>query len=112
MVVYHVTWTVDKDLAKGKGRVTNKACIFSVICRCAADAMICLDYHFHHHYENPLDLTLDDGVIQMHRSKIDSRNFTATYMLMDNIREPIYLSDLKKNLPRCEKIFGDYARRY
>ena len=108
MVIYSVTWFYRNDLAKGKGRVAKNEHIlgFSVICRNAKDAISCLDYHFNHSFKNPNGLTVDDGEVVLKRSKIDSRNFQANYMLMDGIREPILLDNLKSNCVRSHLIFG------
>lgn len=107
MVIYNVTWIYRIDLAKGKGRVTNQEHLIclQVICRNAKDALCCLDYHFFHSFNNKHDLTVDDGEVILKRSKIDSRNFNANYMMMDGISEPILLHDLKSNCNRAGKIF-------
>lgn len=101
-------WTRDSELSKGKGKIKNKEMLiaFSVICRNSQDAIRCLDYHFRFVYKNSNDLHVDDGIITLSRSKVDSRNFTANYLLMDGLREPLSLSDLKNdNLLRLSRIW-------
>ena len=101
-------WNVSPELSKGKGRVSSKDYIigFNVLCRNSHDAIKCLNYHFRFVYKNPNGLTIEDGIITLSRIKVDSRNFTANYLLMDGIKEPLSLSDLKNdNLLRLNKIF-------
>ena len=107
MLIYLVKWFASSELTKGKGRVKNndKTVCFTVICRNSSDAMRCLDYHFKHVYSNPNNLTVDDGTVTLMRCTIDSRGFNANYMLMDGLREPLILSDLKSNILRLDKIF-------
>lgn len=105
MLLYLVTWELDKSLAKGKGKISNPLIAFKVLCRNSSDALHCLSWHFQREYDNPKSLTLDDGLISLSRCTIDSRGFTANYLMMDGIREPIYLSDLKSNAIRFKQIF-------
>lgn len=108
MVLYLVTWTYDSELAKGKGKIKNHDYLigFTVLCRNSNDALKCLQYHFDNVYNNPKNLSIDDGHISLKRTTIDSRGFTANYMLMDGLREPLTLSDLKSNFNRLHKIFS------
>lgn len=69
------------------------------------DALKCLDFHFRHIYENPKGVLLEDGSVTLNRSKVDSRNFSAHYLLMDGMREPVDLVNLKSNIIRAHKIF-------
>lgn len=107
MLIYTVTWIYRNELAKGKGRVRNAEHIlgFSVICRNAKDAICCLEFHFNNSFSNVNNLTIDDGEVILKRSKIDSRNFNANYLMMDGIGEPIVLDNLKSNCLRVSKIF-------
>lgn len=108
MLLYSVSWTYDKNLTKGKGRVSTSEHFFSfsVICRNSSDAVKCLNYHFNFVFRPSSGITIDDGSITLKRSIVDSRGFTAKYMMMDGLREPLELSDLKSNFVRLNKIFG------
>lgn len=110
MVLYFAKWTVDQSLAKGKGRATNNdfSCGCTVICRNSHDALRCLDYHFRYEFYkvNKHGFDFDDGVTHLSRMKVDSRNFTAMYLLLDGMKEPFYLTDPGSNLFRAHKIFG------
>lgn len=109
MVLYNVTWIVDNNLTKGKGRLLSGEHVFgfNVLCDSSSSALRCLQYCFVHHFSaNKHNLTLDDGVIKLSRSVIDSRGFCAQYLLLNGMREPIYLTDPASNLLRADKIFG------
>ena len=105
MVLYNVVWLYSNDLAKGKGRCTDLVTGFTVLCRNSHDALNCLDYHFHHHYKSSNVFDIEDGEVKLSRCKIDSRNFNANYLMMDGIKEPIELSDLKSSLLRLSRFF-------
>ena len=106
MVIYSVTWMISKDLSKGKGRAKRPEHLtgFSVLCRNRTDAISCLDYHFEQMYPNG-PFTIDDGEVILKRQVVDSRNFSFNYLLMDGMREPLIMSDLKSNFFRAHKIF-------
>lgn len=108
MVVYDVSWFHKSALAKGKGRVKSSEMLFgfTVLCRSAHDALSCVPYHFYNKFKHRDHVCLDDGEIILKRSIVDSRNFTINYLMMDNIREPIELSNLKDNCLRVHQIFG------
>lgn len=108
MVLYLVEWLHDNKLAKGKGRSTNdSSCACTCICRNSSDALRCFEWHFRHGFdENRHGFTIDDGVIRMRRMIVDSRNFTAMYLMLDGMREPVYLSDPGSNVLRAHHIFG------
>lgn len=109
MVLYFVQWTNDLKLSRGKGRATKDySFCFTVLCRNSSDAMRCLEYYFRHVFceVNLHGFTLDDGLIHLQRMTIDSRNFTAHYLLLDGMREPIYLTDPASNVFRAGSIFG------
>lgn len=108
MVLYSVCWSPDHELFKGKGRVpSSESKIFlHVLCRNSKDAILALEYHFRYHYKNSRDLSLDDGEFTLSRSKIDSRGFVAHYLMMDGIKQPLNLIDLKSNTNRVHSIFG------
>lgn len=108
MVLYLVNWTAESELTQGKGKVKNREGVigFTVLCRNCHDAVSCLYWYFDHEYKNSNNLSVDDGVVRLTRCKIDSRGFTANYMMMDGIREPIELADLKSNILRIHKIFN------
>lgn len=107
MVIYSVRWALDKALIKGLGRAKSGDFVecFSVICRNSKDAIACLEYHFRSSDYKRTRFSLDDGTITLQRMTVDSRNFTATYMMMDGIAEPLFLSDLKRNGLRAHLIF-------
>lgn len=100
MLVYTVTWCHSPSLSKGKGRVRNNDSYFgfTVLCRNSRDAMSCLDWYFHNVYANPNGLDVSDGEVRLVRTSIDSRGFNVNYLLMDGIRMPVNMSDLKKSL--------------
>lgn len=95
MIVYSVTWIADSELTKGKGRIKNNEFIFSftVLCRNSKDATACLEYLFDVNYNGKFSLC--DGVVTIRRYKIDSRNFTFQYLLMDGMKKPLYMSDVR-----------------
>lgn len=107
MLVYTVLWSHSSVLAKGKGRSkdSESLCAFSVICRNRKDAVACLDYHFNNVFKHRDNISIDDGEIILRRAIVDSRGFNANYLMMDGIREPILLSDLKSNFSRVSSIF-------
>ena len=102
MLIYNVTWTIDKSLSKGKGKVTSRETYFSfsVLCNSSKDANACLEWYFYHVFfdDNKHHLTLDDGTIHMSRSTVDSRGFYPNYLFIDNMRMPLSLSDIKGSL--------------
>ena len=104
MVVYYVHWTRDTQLSHGstKGRPKSDDYNFSftVLCRSSADAVSCLAILFRDHFKD--QFSVGDGVITLKRVVLDSRNFTAHYMFMDGINNPICLSDLKESLSRMK----------
>lgn len=108
MLLYNVSWSLDDNLAKGrkKGEKIEFSLAFSVLCRNSHDALKCLDYHFRKRYGFHSKITLDDGSVTLKRSTIDSRGFVATYLLMDDMREPFELSNMKSNCLRINDIFG------
>lgn len=107
MVLYSVKWEISKDLAKGKGHAKLSECsmYYSVICRTSKDAVACLDFHFREVFPAGSKFSSDDGVVTLKREIVDSRNFNATYLMMDGIKEPIVLRDLKSNSRRLCKIW-------
>lgn len=108
MLVYKVTWLHDSNLSRGKGRAKNSDSyfVFTVLCRNSKDAMSCLDYHFNHMFPHSDNVFLDDGVVTLTRSILDSRCFHVHYLMMDGIRQPLHLDDLKNsNILRLHQIF-------
>lgn len=105
MLIYQVSWVYSHDLAKGKGKITkNEISIdFSVLCRNSKDALKCLDWVFLNDFKNLHKLTLDDGVVTLRRSTVDSRNIIASYLLMDGMTTPLELYDLKGSLIRYSR---------
>lgn len=110
MILYHVTWSHNKSLSKGKGRVTSDEVGFNllVLCRNITHAQSCLLFYFDHVFSkyNKHGLTLDDGEVKFSRMVIDSRGFIAHYLFLDGMREPINLVDVSSNLLRSDRIFG------
>lgn len=105
MLIYIVSWVYRHDLAKGKGKITNKeiSVMFSVLCRNSKDALKCLDWVFTHNFANQHHLTLEDGEITLRRSIVDSRCINCSYLLMDDMTSPIELYDVKGSLLRILK---------
>lgn len=110
MLLYSVTWRHSKILSKGKGRATSKEThiCFNVVCRNNHDALRCLDYHFRFVFskDNKHGLTLDDGSIELKRSVIDSRGFDARYLMLDGMKEPFNLIDVKSNYVRYNTLYN------
>lgn len=108
MLIYTVQWSHSSALSKGKGRTKDSENLFafSVLCRNRKDAISCLDYHFNNVFKHRDNVCIDDGEISLRRSIVDSRGFTANYLMMDGIREPLVLSDLKSNYKRLSSIFA------
>lgn len=107
MLVYYVSWVLDKELSKGKGRSTSKEFMysFSVLCRSSHDAIKCLEWLFEFDYKSPHGFSLCDGVVTLTRLKIDSRNFSFRWLYMDDIKRPILMSDLKDSLTKYAMTF-------
>lgn len=110
MLIYLCQWSLDKELAKGLGKPKAKEFIygFTVICRSSADAVRCLQWYHESVFFDQCNrkYTINDGIISLARTKIDSRGFTANYLLMDGMKEPLILSDvLRSNILRLNKIF-------
>lgn len=103
--MYSVHWSADKNLTRGKGRVTNSSFGFTVLCRSKADALKALEYHFNNYYKNPLDLTVDDGILTVIRCTIDSRGFNPNYLICDNMKEPIELGNVDRSLLRLSRYY-------
>lgn len=113
MLVYLVSWSCldDKDLTKGKGKVTmadNGYFFFTVLCRSSSDALRCLRYVFLQKYgANGIHgIQIDDGVTTLRRSKLDSRSLNIDYLFMDKMKEPMTLHDVMSNVLRLHSIFG------
>lgn len=100
MLVYTVKWDAVSSLTKGKGRVKTKdsSICFTVLCRKSTDAVACLYWVFDNMYVNPLKLSIDDGLISIHRTIIDSRHFDFTYLLMDKMSKPLKMSNVKDSI--------------
>lgn len=105
MVLYHVTWKYSPELAKGKKKPKSTIEIISVICRNSKDALAAFAWHFERQYNSNSGVSLDDGSITLQRSVVDSRNFTAKYLFMDGIKNPLALGDLEQSL-------FDYSKHY
>lgn len=96
MLVYHIRWTVDKDLVKGKGRTSHAEYLInlSVLCNNIKEAQACFLWYFRHEFPwHRLSLSPDDGELILKRAKIDSRGFFPNYLYMDNMKIPINLHD-------------------
>lgn len=115
MVLYKVEWIHSNILSKGKGKLTKNESyfVFTVLCRNSTDAHRCLNFYFDHQFvkSNKHSLCLDDGEIRLSRMTIDSRGFYPHYLMLDGMREPIYLTDVSSNLLRANNIFGVYGCR-
>lgn len=102
---------LSNDLAKCKGRKPSLVTGFTVLCRNSHDALACLDYHFKHYYDSSDIFDIEDGEVKLSRCKVDSRNFNANYLLMDGIKEPVELSDVKSSIIRlCSRYALPSAR--
>lgn len=112
MVIYTVKWVADKVLTKGKGRVKHEEniIIFSVICNNICQAQRCFLWHFNYVFDySRLGLTPDDGELSLKRSIVDSRNFSARYLLLDDMDVPINLHNPKDSLLRyANKFYSKY----
>ena len=110
MVLYVVKWLHDNKLAKGKGRpsINEDYLVVTVLCDHRSSALRAFEYWFDHEFDrlNKHGFVIDDGQIQMSRTTIDSRGFTAHYLMTSEMREPIYLSNISSNSLRAHKIFG------
>lgn len=102
MVVYLVHWFYDSGLTKGKGRLCDKekSFGFTVLCRDSKDAISCLEWYFDNVFHNPKKLSLDVGTVTLKRTIIDSRGFNPNYMLMDGMKQPLDLSNVKHSINR------------
>lgn len=107
MLVYHVSWSLDPELAKGKGRASHKEFhySFSVLCRSSKDAIQCFQWLFENDYKSPHGFDVSDGVLTLQRLKLDSRNFSFRWLFMDGIKRPICMSDLQDSLTRYSMTF-------
>lgn len=101
MVVYYVRW--DKGgmpIKSQKGRRRTDASYYdcTVLCRNSKDALSCFEYLFKTEFEPNTGVEICDGDLVLKRMVIDSRNFTIQYLMMDGIRRPLCLSDVKQSL--------------
>ena len=108
MLLYYVVWSSDNKLTKGKGKLTKDETFlrFTVLCNSSADAHRCLQWYFKNVYKSAHNIVIEDGQIQLTRMTIDSRGFYPHYLLLDGMKEPIYLSNPSSNILRAHKIFG------
>lgn len=112
MVLYVVKWLHDKKLAKGKGRPSMREdyLVVTVLCDTRFSALRAFEFWFDREFvrssANKHGFTIDDGELHLHRSIIDSRGFTAHYLMTSEMREPIYLSNIASNALRASYIFG------
>lgn len=107
MLLYFVQWSVDNKLTKGKGRTKNDDVnfMFTCLCRNSANALECAYHYFHHSFNNTSNLTFDDGIINLKRCVVDSRGFSANFLMLDGMREPINLTDIKSSLIRLSRFY-------
>lgn len=98
MIVYAVHWKVDKELSKGRGRskLHEGDFFFTVLCRSIADASLAFQYLFERNYTGKYDFF--DGSLTIKRYNLDQRGFTINYLMMDGIKHPLCLSDVKKGI--------------
>lgn len=99
MVLYSVRWIADSSLTKGKGRVKDKESYitFTVLCRTSQDAVTCLEWVYKDMFPGS-KFSIQDGVISLTRSIIDSRGFHPTYLLCDGLKKPLKMSNVKDSL--------------
>lgn len=110
MVLYLASWSFDKNTAirgrVGRPKTNDYGINVLVLCRNSSDALRCLSYEFYSTiYREDSSLSFGDGEIKLSRRKIDSRGFVAQYLMMDGMKEPLFLSDMKSNILRFDKIF-------
>lgn len=101
MVVYFVRWDRgDTPIKSHKGRHKIDSAYYSctVLCRNSKDALSCFEYLFKTEFERNTGIEICDGDLIMKRLKLDSRNFTVQYLMMDGIKRPLCLADLKQSL--------------
>lgn len=100
MVLYSVHWQVVPENIKYANRLDRTFFMFSVQCRSITDAAFTAEWYFYHEFTNYInrkDLCFSDGEVIYKRMKVDSRGFNPTYLYADDIKEPLYLGNLKKN---------------
>lgn len=101
MVVYYVRWELGAEPVKsqkGRRKVASAYYDCTVLCRNSKDALSCFEFLFKSQFEFNTGVEICDGDLTLKRMAIDSRNFNIQYLMMDGIKRPLSLADLKQSL--------------
>ena len=108
MVLYSIHWERDPDFPRKELTTEQKECSYfmiSCLCRSISDAVRCAEWYFGKKLGYRGSLRITDGSLKCRRSKIDSRNFDACYLMLDGMKEPFDCIDAKSNYLRLNKMF-------
>lgn len=106
MQVYNVRWSYDTQLGK-LGRIKDSLKFFDIVilCRSRAQALSAFEILFHRAHLND-GINAEDGTIFIKRCSVDSRNIFANYLMLDGMKEPLYLTDVSSRHNNFHNIFG------
>lgn len=123
MVVYYVHMVHDSfndspcTVTKSNRSRANIDCAvnidFMVLCRNKHDALRCIDFHLCDFFRKNPDFPhwstaydINDWSVTLQRVKVDSRNISFRYIMMDGMREPLKVGDIvRDNIGRLHNIF-------
>lgn len=106
--MYSLCWERDPDFPRKdltKDQKDRSYFVISCLCRDIKNAVACAEWYFVKTFGLAGSLRFTDGRLQATRCKIDSRNFTCHYLMLDGMKEPFDLIDAKSNYNRFHKIF-------
>lgn len=102
MLVYHVYWSRQDELAKTSKRGPRKTVgafySASILCRNLKEAMSAFEWCFNHYFDVDEGLTIIDGKLEFKRQVIDSRGFNVQFLYFDSMKHPLYLTDIEHSL--------------
>lgn len=108
MVLYLIHWERDPDFPRKDLTEEQKDTSYffvSCLCQSVHDAVKCAEYYFGKKLGYRGSLRFTDGVLKCKRQKVDSRNFTVTYLMLPGMKEPFDCVDAKSNYLRLKDLF-------
>lgn len=102
---------MDNTISKvdGRRKSSDKMFMFSVLCESRSLALQAFEALFNERFT---DMSIDDGYFTIRVSKIDSRNFCVQYLMLDGMKFPLYLTDVKSNFRKLHIIFPNGHIKY
>lgn len=107
MQIYNVHWAYDSSLGKGTGKLSSDKKFFDIVVlvRSRADALRAFEILFNKVHSND-GICPDDGFLTFNRCLVDSRNIFCNYLMLDGMKEPLYLTDIFSRENNLRNIFG------